>query len=512
LFFVPMVQAQQNAPAMFTRNWWSLSLYSYIGLIPFHGYDAYRFVDEQVINQPRISDQEYTDLQQWLSERADNRTQLENDALFGAYRGANVIMVQIEALQNFMIGQTYHGQEFTPNFNRLMKDSMYFNRFYHQTADGRTSDADFLANCSLYPLSVGSVSIRYGQNDYRCLPRILKENGYSTSAYHAFEGGFWNRNVMYENMGYDQFYDKKDFVMTRRLGWSLEDRSFFQQSVNFISQNPQPSYSFLITLTSHHPFKLPAYEQKLNLKTWNNTILGDYLQSVHYVDKALGQFVQELKDKGLWDNSIVIFYGDHDNNIKNTELYQSFFESMDSNELKVDSSNANTPEKNAIIPETSATLSNDVSTSQPSIELIQMLEQVPLLIHLPDRAHTGVDHRPAGQIDLAPTILHLLGISTNQAPFIGSPLLKEQAKSDRLIVFSNGSFDDGKHFYKSSGGPEMEHGTCYDLITKAILPESACNASAEQATQELRYSEQFIENNLLSRWDNQESTVRQKAE
>ena len=62
----------------------------------------------------------------------------------------------------------------TPNFNRLMKDSMYFSNFYHQTGQGRTSDADFVTHSSLLPLPTGSVFTRYADREYDTLPEILR--------------------------------------------------------------------------------------------------------------------------------------------------------------------------------------------------------------------------------------------------------------------------------------------------------------------------------------------------
>src|SRR5690606_17937437 len=129
-------------------------------------------------------------------------------------------------------GKTISGQEITPNFNKLMGESLYFSNFYHQTGQGRTSDADFSSNSSLHPLPTGSVAVRYPHHTFDVLPQILKtQASYTADAFHAYEGSFWNRNNMYQAMGYDRFYSKKDFQLDEPLGWSLGDKSFFRQSL-----------------------------------------------------------------------------------------------------------------------------------------------------------------------------------------------------------------------------------------------------------------------------------------
>lgn len=86
---------------------------------------------------------------------------------------------------------------------------MYFNNYFHQTAQGRTSDADFSTHASLHPLPTGSVFIRYADHKFDTLPSILKDTGYSPNAFHVYDSSFWNRYTMYKAMNYDKFYSKK---------------------------------------------------------------------------------------------------------------------------------------------------------------------------------------------------------------------------------------------------------------------------------------------------------------
>src|SRR5690606_7235512 len=193
-----------------------------------------------------------------LQQRGQERKDLEKDPTLGAYKGKNVLMVQVEALQDFMFNTSIGGKEITPNLNKLMKESAYYSNFYHQTSNGRTSDADFAANCSMQPIMNGSVFIQYSGHTFDCMPNILKDHNYSASVFHAYQGGFWNRNSMYKSMNYDMFYNLKHFVTDESVGWAVGDKSFFRQSMDVLSDQKKPFYGFLITLTSHHPYSMPA--------------------------------------------------------------------------------------------------------------------------------------------------------------------------------------------------------------------------------------------------------------
>ena len=463
LVFVPIQIAKRTwAQGLFVGIWWNISLYNVTGLFGFHGYDAYQYV-KQELRKTELPENQLAETSQWLNEHRLRTAAPVNDALFGAYKGDNLIMVQAEAIQSFMIGRTYNGQAITPFLNELSQSSAYFPDFYHQTAQGRTSDADFAAQCSMQPLPTGSVFIRYAQHDYSCLPGILRENGYLTSVYHAYDGGFWNRNVMYHTMGYDTYYNRNDFLVDEPLGWSVGDRSFFRQSVHKMTAQRQPFYSFLITLSSHHPYSLPPSYKSLDLGELNGTMFGDYLQSVHYVDQAFRSFTEELKTAGLWDNSILVFYGDHDNSIRDWSPFETF-------------------------------LGNGLSELQR--ERIQ--RQVPLLIHLPDGSLAGT-YAGGGQLDIAPTLLHLLGIRSDDAYMLGTPLLTSQPLSERMVVFRNGAFATTDRYFLPAGDGMVEHGTCYSLPDGKTIDASACAEAAVQARQQLTHSDRIITHNLIPR-------------
>ncbi|OMF21322.1 phosphoglycerol transferase [Paenibacillus sp. FSL H8-0548] len=468
LVFTNVNEAKRTwALGVFDGNWWNLSIYNVTGELGFHGYDVYRYVKQHWLDAETVTAEQLYEAQKWVEARGALRQAAEHDSLFGAYEGSNVLMVQLEAFQNFMLHKSIGGEEITPHFNKLIEQSAYFSQFYHQTAQGRTSDADFTANCSMQPVANGSVFIQYAPNEFDCMPSTLKDNDYATTVFHSYEGGFWNRNIMYGNMKYDQFYSLKHFTVDEKIGWALGDKSFFRQSLDVISDQQQPFYSFLITLSSHYPYTMPAAEQKLNLGELDGTLMGDYLQSIHYVDAALGELIDRMKAEGLWNNTILVMYGDHDNSIKDWTLFETF-----------------------------------MGKKLNDVERQRILKQVPLLIHLPNNEHAGTYTEVGGQLDVTPTIMHLLGISTADQYLLGTPLLTDQPLSGKMIVLRNGAFTDGSIYYMPSNDGIAANGRCWNMESNSITDMSACADAVLDANNELSFSDQIIMNNLIKDFKN----------
>ncbi|MBO9597849.1 MAG: LTA synthase family protein [Cohnella sp.] len=468
LIYYP-VETQKDgwARGLFVGNWWNVPIYNVTGLLGFHGYDTYRYAKENWFGGG-LSKEKEQEASAWFEARRAVQKQMESESLFGEYKGSNVLVVQMEAFQRFVIGQTIGGEEITPNLNKLIGQSLYFPNFYHQTAQGRTSDADFATSCSMHPLPTGSVFIRFAGNEFDCAPSIMKTQGYDTTVHHAYDGSFWNRYNMYNNMEYDQFYTVKNFKIDEPLGWSLGDKSFFRQTVEQLrTRDESPFYAMAITLSSHHPFRMPSPNQALDVAPFGGTTFGDYLEATHYVDAAVGELIEHLKEAGLWENTIVLFYGDHDNSLYDMKLYEQFY-GHPLNEMEQDA----------------------------------IIRNVPFIIHLPNDGHAGVIEKAVGQMDTLPTLMHLLGLSTANEHLMGVSMLSAANKS---VVFRNGAFTDGNVYFVPSSDGVIEHGACYSFPSGDDAGIAACKPGAEAARNELSISDRVIEHDLIAKFRKDES-------
>lgn len=448
---------------LFINNWWNVSIYNITGLIGFHAFDVKRYINEHVFNEIQVPKEKVQVAKDWFEQ---HRKQLsEETPLFGIAKNKNVLIVQTEAFQNFVIHKKINGEEITPNLNKLIGESSYFNNFHTQVGQGRTSDAELLVNTSLYPLPTGSVYVRYAHNVYDSLPEILKRHGYETSTFHAYEKSFWNRQMMYQNMKIDHFYGMDDFAPGEIVGWALGDDEMLQQAITKLKEGSKPFYGFAITLSSHHPFTNVTKEHKsLDLGKYEGTMLGDYLHAVHYVDYAFGKAIERLKQEGLWDDTILIMYGDHDNGIKLDADMAAF-----------------------------------IGESADELNLERVKDEVPLFVHIPGGQDFAGEYEYAtGMIDITPSVLQLLGIKDENGMYhMGENIFDFR---NHLTAFRYGSFTDGEVFYKASLDGNFDHGTCYRLDTGEKADNASCKEGYNKSRQQINISDQVIYGNLLRRF------------
>ncbi|KON82933.1 hypothetical protein AF331_19010 [Rossellomorea marisflavi] len=275
------------------------------GLIGHHMLDSYSFVRDR---NYKLTDDD--------RKRIGTAFAAERDPADHPYKafgkGKNLIMIQVESLQSFVLNEEIGGKEITPTMNRMMKHSLSFPHFYAQTIAGNSSDAEFLTQTALYPLKSGSVFFRYPSNTYHSIGNSLKKDGYSTLGVHADEKTFWNRHLMYPSLGFEDYKTIEQFPQKELVGMGVGDKEMFTETAGTLKEQPYPFYSLIVTLTNHMPYDLPAEKKSLSLpEEVNGTLLGDYLQTVRYTDEALGLFLKELESEGLLEDSVIVLYGDH---------------------------------------------------------------------------------------------------------------------------------------------------------------------------------------------------------
>lgn len=233
----------------------------------------------------------------------------------GAAKGRNVIVIQLESFQNFLLNLKVDGQEVTPVMNRLARDNFYFPRFYQQVGQGNTSDAEFVVNTSFYIPPSGAATGSYTDKTLPGLPSLLKQRGYNAYTFHTNVVEFWNRGELYAALGFDRYYDKEFFGTDDTVFFGASDEVLYEKTAAELvrlSQSGAPFYAQVISMTAHHPYTTPADKDKILLpERFEGTLVGDYIRAQSYADYALGTFIDELRTNGLWDNSLVVVYGDH---------------------------------------------------------------------------------------------------------------------------------------------------------------------------------------------------------
>ncbi|RFU66791.1 LTA synthase family protein [Peribacillus saganii] len=460
--FLNIGLAETERPQLLTRTFDREILVKNIGTYNYHLYDV--FLQSKSSAQRAMADgSELADIENYV--RANYKT--PNDELFGAAKGKNLIVVSMESTQNFVINQRINGQEITPFLNKFIKESYYFDNFYHQTGQGKTSDSEFLLENSLYPLGRGAVFFTHSQNEYKALPEILGGQGYFTSVLHANNKSFWNRDIMYKSLGYQRFYDINDFNVTEEnsVNWGMKDKDFFDQSLQHLTEMPQPFYAKFITLTNHFPFTLAEEDRSIDEFTSDSKTLNRYFPTVRYTDEALEHFINDLKEKGLYEDSVIVIYGDHYGISENHNAAMGEF------------------------------LGKEITPFEST-----QLQRVPLIVHVPGQEGKTIS-KVSGQIDLKPTLLHLLGVDTKDNIEFGADLFSDE-KMD-FTVLRDGSFITKDYVYTRD--------TCYEKTTGEQVEDVACEPYLEKAKQELEYSDKIIYGDLLRFYDNDTSNDKKKS-
>ncbi len=288
--------------------WEARQTISYQSPLGFHVLDSYSvFLKNRHV---RLTPAQRGEISSWFASR---REALPDNRYRGMLAGRNLIVVQVESLENFVIGREVGGQPITPVLNALLPSSLYFTAIYDQAHDGLSSDADLMVNAGVFPVRTGSTFFRFPHTSYNSLPRILRANRYRTTiAMHPDAGVYWNWKNALTAMGFDTCIDMSAFSNDEILGLGLSDADFLPQAAARILRQPEPFYAFLVTLTSHVPFELPDEDRELDLDPrLDRSSLGTAFQCFRYTDRQLGVFLDALRAAGVLERSVVVFYGDH---------------------------------------------------------------------------------------------------------------------------------------------------------------------------------------------------------
>lgn len=382
----------------------------------------------------------------------------------GAAAGHNVLLIQVEALQTWVIGLSVEGQEITPLLNRMRGRADWYPYLIDQTNQGKTSDAEYAVLNSQHPLGEGAICFLRADNSFYTLAHVLAERGYTTLSAHPYKRGFWNRAVLHPRYGFERSLFRRELGEGQEVGWGLADGLFFERMLPELRGLPEPWFAFLITLSLHHPYdKFPDNLAALELGPLAGTRVGNYLQAMNYFDRSLAILLEELEAADLLDHTIVALYGDHDARF---ELDQ--------------------------YPEV-LTLAG-VGDWDPAA--FARLERVPLFVRIPPttRPPRGTMNQVGGHVDIGPTLLHALGIPRPRA-FVGRPLVLG-SESESFAAYPDGSAYGLDRMYVATGTGIPRKGGCFEFPEGDSRPRSECAELARRAAEELAISRAVVDHDL----------------
>jgi phosphoglycerol transferase MdoB-like AlkP superfamily enzyme len=402
-----------------------------------------------------------------------NKTIIVNE-YSNIFQGKNVIVIHAESLQTFTLGLKFNGEEVAPNINKLASSGIYFSNFYAQVGVGTSSDSEFTYATSLLPSNNGTVFVNYYNDKFVTIQQLLKNNGYYVFSMHGNDGDFWNREIMHANMGYDKFYSKSSFEIDKVYGLGLADESFFKQAVPMIKEiNAQgkPYYGTLITLTNHTPWRDAKMYSNYQVGEYlDDTLMGRYIKSVNYMDKAIGSFIDDLDKEGLLDNTVIVIYGDHDARMGKREFEHLYNYDINSGTVR----SVDDPKY--------------VDFNNYDYELSK---KVPFIIWTKDMEKGNTIDKPMGMIDVLPTLGNMLGVSSKYA--LGNDIMNIK-REDAMVVFKDGSFITDKIYYS------VKNRESY-TISSGIITDDYISKRSDYADKIIEVSNNIIVYDLIDKME-----------
>lgn len=281
--------------------------YNYREYVVFHGvvpYTSYVLVSS-IVQSDELTPEECATVDNYLAAMpryTDNRYAVEP--------GRNLILIIVESMNSWMLGRTVNGVEIMPRLNRLLGEEGTFSALHliPQVKDGRSSDGHLMFNTGLLPARVGATAVLYGGNRYPALGHALKQKGYRTLNIVCDRAQDWNQVQTSPAYGFDQLYDKSAFESSE----TLDDSTLLARSLSVLRTIPEPFFAQVVTISTHAPNRAPVCPTALSQYDTSSQELVNTMEAFHRLDRQLGQFIDSLQACGLYDRSVVAIVSDHD--------------------------------------------------------------------------------------------------------------------------------------------------------------------------------------------------------
>lgn len=219
----------------------------------------------------------------------------------------NILLIMLESFSADIIEPLGGMRGITPGFTELSKEGLLFTNFY---ASGFRTEQGLAALISGFPSQPQTTIIRqFGKFDrLPGLGKSLDSAGYKSLYYTGGDIHFANTISYLHAMGFDKLTGDKDFEYKRRTGWAAYDEEMFRFVNKDMNGTTQPFFTVVVTSTSHEPFDADV-EKIVQSKAgdWCN----DYLNTVHYTDQCLKEFILSVKNQSWYANTLVAIVADH---------------------------------------------------------------------------------------------------------------------------------------------------------------------------------------------------------
>ena len=330
--------AKNSDYSRLAKQWNRLYIVERFGIIMYQVNDFVQYLTPQISSL--FGQEKATEL---FNDYFNTKEKTKENKYTGVLTGKNIVFVHMESMQSFLMNLSFNGKDVTPNLKKLAKEGMHFTNFYPQVSTGTSSDTEFTLLTGLMPASSGTVFVSYYDRNYFTIPKYLASRGYETFSMHGNLSSMWNRNKAHPSLGYNSMYfgDVFDYTDKDVINLGINDSLFFKEAIPMLESIEKNNTNYMgtvITLSNHSPFKLASMHSNLDLTSHyevtndsgitqtlekdylSSTSVGEYIKSANYADNALGDFISYIKNSNYFNNTVFVFYGDHDAKLSRNEI------------------------------------------------------------------------------------------------------------------------------------------------------------------------------------------------
>ena len=233
----------------------------------------------------------------------------EDNAMTGLLKGKNLILVQLEAIDTWML------EGYMPALRAVKENSIVFaNHYTPAYITAGTFNTEFIVNTGLLPAASGVSASVYSQNSFpNSLAHLFREEGCTANSFHGSEGTVYNRETIHKNWGYEAYFGGNAMGMENYTMDSCLITAFDRMV------SDRPFFTFIITYSGHGPYNegTPAYQaHKEEALAQAARTDGNYVYAVAHAmetDAFIGELMEALEASGHLDDTAVVFYADHYN-------------------------------------------------------------------------------------------------------------------------------------------------------------------------------------------------------
>ncbi|MCQ2606690.1 MAG: LTA synthase family protein [Bacteroidales bacterium] len=230
----------------------------------------------------------------------------------------NIILFILESFTADQIGCLGGQSGVTPELDSLAQTGVLFTNCY---GNGTKSEMGIVSILSGYPAQPTTAIIKYTSKAEKLpyLSRTFDSLGYNLSLFHGGDLRFANLNSYFRNGKFNKCITIDDFDKNEgNTKWGAYDHIVFNRMFKDLQQEKEPFFSVCYTLSSHEPFDVPMHSE-----FYGDSEYSKFLNSVHYTDSCIGDFVQKAKREPWWENTVVIFISDHGARISKNKKHAS---------------------------------------------------------------------------------------------------------------------------------------------------------------------------------------------